>query len=65
MQDYQKLIQLVKEKHHAQEAPVITFGGSYGGMLATWMRLKYPQDVTAAVNSGGAILYFKNSQDVF
>jgi hypothetical protein len=31
-------------------------------MLATWMRMKFPEIVSAAVASGAPILYFKDSQ---
>ena len=45
MGDYINLMQHVREKYKSPKSPVVTFGGSYGGMLATWLRMKFPNHV--------------------
>ena len=41
--DFAVLIQDIKQNFPgAANSPVIAFGGSYGGMLAAWIRMKYP-----------------------
>lgn len=56
--DYKQAIHDVKLKYNCEDSPVVTFGGSYGAMLAAWMRMKFPQIVQAEVVSGGAIEEF-------
>lgn len=38
--DYADLLTELKEELSIPDAPVIVFGGSYGGMLAAWFRIK-------------------------
>ncbi|KAA0033354.1 hypothetical protein IC582_026830 [Cucumis melo] len=56
--DYAAILIHVKKEFHANYSPVIVIGGSYGGMLASWFRLKYPHVALGALASSAPILYF-------
>ncbi|XP_076888494.1 uncharacterized protein LOC143538943, partial [Bidens hawaiensis] len=56
--DYAELLLHIKNKLHAHNSPIIVIGGSYGGMLASWFRLKYPHIALGALASSAPILYF-------
>ena len=42
MMDYVELIRMIKINYKAEDKAVMVFGGSYGGMLAAWLRMKFP-----------------------
>ena len=52
------LIDSIKTKYNAQDKAVIAFGGSYGGNLAAWMRMKYPFKIQGALAASAPILAF-------
>lgn len=58
--DFVENIKWLKENYleGAKETPVITFGGSYGGMLASWMRIRYPNMVQGAIAGSAPVWSF-------
>jgi len=57
--DYASFIYDFKSELDSQESRVIAFGGSYGGMLAAWLRVKYPNAVDGAIAGSAPVLAFR------
>ena len=62
MMDFVEFIKFIK-KTYCEDCPVVVFGGSYGGMLASWMRMKYPFIIDAAHAASAPIYYYRNRKD--
>lgn len=56
--DYIAVINYLRRERGAASSPVVAFGGSYGGMLASWMRILYPSSVDGAIAASAPILGF-------
>lgn len=42
MMDFVELIKFIRTDYSMEDKACIVFGGSYGGMLAGWLRMKFP-----------------------
>jgi lysosomal Pro-X carboxypeptidase len=62
MEDYVALLTYLKEQDTTlQNKATIVFGGSYGGMLAAWLRMKYPSMFQGALASSAPVLWFNGT----
>jgi hypothetical protein len=57
LEDFTAIIKELKTDYPNQ--PVISFGGSYGGMLSAWYRLKYPQVIDGAISASAPVLQYE------
>jgi lysosomal Pro-X carboxypeptidase len=63
--DYATLINALKTELHADSSVVIGFGGSYGGMLCSWLRIKYPSALDGCIAGSAPIVNFEYMEPPF
>jgi lysosomal Pro-X carboxypeptidase len=58
MADFAYLIEHLRSNLTATKSPIIGFGGSYGGMIASWFRIHYPNAVDGVIAASAPIWSF-------
>ena len=61
MMDFVELVKFVRTEYSVEDKACVVFGGSYGGMLAAWLRMKHPQTFQGALAASAPFLYFKDA----
>jgi lysosomal Pro-X carboxypeptidase len=60
LSDFVELLVKFKKENNISEKKIIAFGGSYGGMLSSWARMKFPHVFSGAVASSAPTLLFED-----
>lgn len=63
--DYATLINWFKVSQNSTSSAVIGFGGSYGGMLCSWLRIKYPSALDGCIAGSAPIVNFEDMIPAF
>jgi hypothetical protein len=53
--DVKAIVDHVKLDPKYKDSPVVALGGSYSGASAAWVRLRYPETITAAIAESGPV----------
>lgn len=63
--DYATIINDLKVSRGSPNSAVIGFGGSYGGMLCSWLRIKYPSALDGCIAGSAPIANFEDMIPTF
>ena len=58
LDDFASLLKDFKIKNNATNCPVVSFGGSYGGTLTTFFRVKYPNVTVGGLAASAPVGYY-------